>query len=302
MKILEIGPNGQQCYISRKEIIKSISTGENICREVLTVLFPNNIFKKCRPQWLMNKKPMELDFYCEELKLAIEFNGIQHYKFCGFFHKSESDFNNQLARDELKNKLCIENNVKLISVPYTIKNIGKFIMNSFKGLPIDEEVIQVKVKIENPVKLNKYILYGPNIHLKIRSTCDKICNIFKSNYIEPINKEYSRYNNENNFINGAALIEEATNYETELCKKQNISLPKKKFIAEWFKNKETMNFINNIKYLLNIDEIKYVFTPGRYSKVNFIQGTYIHPILIIFLANWVSPTYSLLINDIIFNV
>jgi hypothetical protein len=258
----------------------------------------------------MNKKPMELDLFCEELKLAVEFNGAQHYKFCSFFHRSESDFNDQIARDKLKNELCEKNGVKLITVPYTIKNIGKFIMNSFKGIPIEEEIIEVKVKVKNPVKINKYILYGPNIHLKIRSICDKICNIFKSNYIEPINKEYSRYidknisfifNNENNFINGAALIEEASNYETELCKKQNLSSPKKKFIAEWFKNKETSNFIDNIKYLLNICEIKYVLKPGRNSKYNFTQGTYIHPLLVIFLANWVSPTYSLLINDLVFN-
>lgn len=251
---------------------RSISNGENICREVLTVLFPNNIFKKCRPQWLMNKKPMELDLFCEELKLAVEFNGAQHYKFCSFFHKTEADFNDQIARDKLKNKLCKENGVKLITVPYTTKNIGKFIMNCFT--PVKEEKITVDGLIET--------LY------------EKITSIFSSGNIEPFSTGYSICNyknisfifdNENNFVNLSHLVDEAMKYENNL-------ITKKKIITDWFDNKEKNNFFKNIKQLLNI------------TKLIYVLGTeiYIHPILTIFLVKWVSPTYSLIFNKLILSL
>ncbi len=65
----------------------------------------------------------ELDGYCEELKLAIEYNGIQHYEFIGgHFHKGGVEkFESQQLRDEIKSDECADMGIRLIIVPYTCK-------------------------------------------------------------------------------------------------------------------------------------------------------------------------------------
>lgn len=74
-------------------------------------------FVKCRPQWLLNpetNKSLELDGYCEELKIAFEYNGIQHYEYTDHFHRGDlANFEKQQRRDALKKELCEKNNIKL---------------------------------------------------------------------------------------------------------------------------------------------------------------------------------------------
>jgi len=64
---------------------------------------------------------LELDCFNSELKLAVEYNGIQHYKFVPYFHRNKEHFQNQQYRDYMKENLCRDNNINLISVPYTVK-------------------------------------------------------------------------------------------------------------------------------------------------------------------------------------
>ncbi len=78
---------------------------------------------------------LELDGYCKELNLAFEYNGQQHYNFYpGFFHKKEGihQFIRQICRDKIKIRLCKENNIKLIIIPYRIKDKRKFIEDKLK--------------------------------------------------------------------------------------------------------------------------------------------------------------------------
>lgn len=54
-------------------------------------------------------RSLELDIYIPELKLALEYQGEQHYKYIErFFHKKsgEAGFKSQQKRDELKKKLA----------------------------------------------------------------------------------------------------------------------------------------------------------------------------------------------------
>lgn len=55
----------------------------------------------------------------------IEVNGQQHYKYINFFHKTESNFQKQLKRDENVRKYCKENNIILIEIPYTYNTYEK---------------------------------------------------------------------------------------------------------------------------------------------------------------------------------
>ena len=98
------------------------SRGEKICRNVLEKFF-NKPFQTCRPDFLMNPesgKNLELDCYNEELGLALEYNGIQHYVFPNKFHKTQDDFEQQVRRDEFKKNACQTAGIYLIIVPYSI--------------------------------------------------------------------------------------------------------------------------------------------------------------------------------------
>ena len=121
-------------------------------------------FIKVRPNWLLNenKNEMELDMYNDELKLAIEYNGIQHYEYIPFFHKSEEDFEKRKNDDKLKLKLCHENKVDLIVVPYDVNDIKKFLLDEFnkrnyKLVNLDKEIIiknELVEKLENKINEN----------------------------------------------------------------------------------------------------------------------------------------------------
>lgn len=105
------------------------SMGEEKCRVYLETLFKRP-FPKVRPPFLFNpvtKSTLELDGYCEPLKLAFEFNGRQHYEYSPHFHKNKTEFYNGQYRDEMKRKLCIEQGIHLLTVPHDCKNIEHFL-------------------------------------------------------------------------------------------------------------------------------------------------------------------------------
>lgn len=91
------------------------SKSENVCREILQNItgwdFPNT-----RPEFLQG---LELDGYNKTARVAFEYNGEQHYKYIPHFHRDPEDFNKQLERDRRKYRLCAENKVDLIIIPYT---------------------------------------------------------------------------------------------------------------------------------------------------------------------------------------
>lgn len=114
------------------------SKGEIECRRVLETYFKRS-FGKTRPDFLKNPainegRNLELDCYNDELKLAVEYNGIQHYKFSPYFHRTRDAFQNQKYRDYLKRQLCEKNGITLIEVPYTIqiKDIEKYLLKQIE--------------------------------------------------------------------------------------------------------------------------------------------------------------------------
>ena len=107
---------------SPKKRIGSTSKGEQICRTILEKLF-RKPFIKVRPDFLKNHesgKNMEMDLYNKELNLCVEYNGMQHYIFSPYFHKSPEDYNKQVFRDKLKAKKLKEHGICLIVVPYSV--------------------------------------------------------------------------------------------------------------------------------------------------------------------------------------
>lgn len=120
-------PSNKNNFHQRKKIVES--HGEKKCRDFLESYY-NVPFTKVRPKFLNG---LELDCYNENLRLAVEYNGIQHYKHTPFFHKTFQDFQSQIHRDRMKKKICDQHNITLISVPHTTRDIPRYIQEK---LPI----------------------------------------------------------------------------------------------------------------------------------------------------------------------
>ena len=123
-----------------KKAPKDDSLGESKCRQVIERIF-NQDFKKARPDFLKNSvtgsnQNLELDCYNEKLKIAIEYQGRQHYEYVPFFHNnSKAVFENGKYRDEFKRRMCKEKDILLIEVPYTVEidDIEQFIKTELKA-------------------------------------------------------------------------------------------------------------------------------------------------------------------------
>ena len=121
---------------------------ENICRLFFEKIFSKK-FKKCRPKILTsnNNGRLELDGYCEELGLAFEHNGMQHYE--------NGHFNNDLNiknRDKQKIDLCKKHGIKLVIIPQLFKvikieNLQNFIYDECKRLNIN--TLYYKINIDD---------------------------------------------------------------------------------------------------------------------------------------------------------
>lgn len=100
------------------------SKGETECRRAVEHL-TGKPFPKARPNFMMNGVSghnLELDCYNDEMKVAVEYNGKQHYDYTPYFHNSKEAFYNLKYRDFMKQQLCDKNGIKLIIVPYTVKH------------------------------------------------------------------------------------------------------------------------------------------------------------------------------------
>jgi hypothetical protein len=119
---------------------KTEETSRTIIEELMETKFP-----KKRPKWLFG---LELDCYNENLKLAVEINGLQHYEFVPFFHETEEDFEYQKFKDQKKIRLCKEKKVCLIIIPHTYtykkpKQLRRFI---YKQLVKREFILEIFIE------------------------------------------------------------------------------------------------------------------------------------------------------------
>jgi hypothetical protein len=109
--------------------------------ELQTKFLLEDIFKspfyKIRPNFLRNEVTgynLEIDLYNNDLKLGIEVQGNQHYKFTPFFHKNKETFMLQRYRDEMKKEKCKKEGITLIEIPYSIgeKRLKKYLLDQLR--------------------------------------------------------------------------------------------------------------------------------------------------------------------------
>lgn len=142
-----------------KSFMPKMSAGELRCKIYLEKIF-NKPFNKIRPNFLKNNVTgynLELDLYNEELGLAVEYNGEQHYKYTKGVHKNYEHFLNQKYRDEIKKMLCYKNNIILIEVPFKIKEIELFLYLKLKEL--NYEIYFNNEELKNEITKDEVLEY-----------------------------------------------------------------------------------------------------------------------------------------------
>ena len=108
------------------------------CRSKLQKKVKDLLYKHWKADVVFEEFPvlgsrMTIDFYNANKNVAIEVDGMQHYKYNKFFHSnSKHKFLEQLKRDEQKEMFCESNSIEFIRIMETAK--------------IDEELLK-KLKI-----------------------------------------------------------------------------------------------------------------------------------------------------------
>lgn len=92
-------------------------TREKVCRQVLEHLL-KAAFPKKRPDWLRTSKgrKAELDGFNEDLRLAFEYHGQQHYTHVPFFHTGDKSLAQRVKDDRLKRDACDAHNITLLEI------------------------------------------------------------------------------------------------------------------------------------------------------------------------------------------
>lgn len=99
------------------------SIGEELTCQVFEEILGRRVLSGIRPKYLRNPETgrcLEYDCYDPVLRIAIEYNGRQHYEYTPRFHKDINKFYDQIYRDRLKLTLSTQNNIVLVRVPYII--------------------------------------------------------------------------------------------------------------------------------------------------------------------------------------
>lgn len=137
-----INPEPPKQEKTEKKAKRFVSKGEQECKRVMEEIYGVE-FKSVRPTWLRNPETgcnLELDCYNEDLRLAVEYNGEQHYNWPNYTNQSFEQFIKQARRDIFKREMCDRRGVYLISVPYLIP-ISKIKEYIWKHLPADDNIL-----------------------------------------------------------------------------------------------------------------------------------------------------------------
>ncbi len=125
---------------------------EEKCRFILEQLTQKE-FRKDRST-LGNR--LELDGYCEELNIAFEYHGKQHFRRIPYWHKNGGDLPKQQKRDSKKLKRCKELDIDLIVIRWDCNNLEDFLRTKLKrrGLFFTGRIDWKKFR-DNPSRLQE---------------------------------------------------------------------------------------------------------------------------------------------------
>lgn len=94
-----------------------LSRGESKIMDILIKksikFYPQYLFDGCK-----SKQKLPFDFFLPDKNICIEYDGVQHFEPIEYFGGVER-FNSQKIKDEIKNKYCEENRIKMIRISYS---------------------------------------------------------------------------------------------------------------------------------------------------------------------------------------
>lgn len=126
-------------------------------RDVENILNQLNLYYEKEKTFddLKYKGKLRFDYYLPKYNLCVEFNGAQHYEYVEYFHKDESQLNEQRLKDYIKSEYCQAHSIHLIELPCSLTSdeiraeLVQFINN------IGDETSQLLPEIESFLKLNE---------------------------------------------------------------------------------------------------------------------------------------------------
>ena len=110
-----------QRSVRRQEDKRKYHNTESKLLEILKLIFGrDNVIASVHPLWAFSTKKvlLEYDIGIISQKLLVEYNGIQHYEYPNFFHRTRQDFDAQVGRDALKEKLAADNGWNFLVIKY----------------------------------------------------------------------------------------------------------------------------------------------------------------------------------------
>jgi hypothetical protein len=123
--------------------ICNASSGEKEVARILNNILKNTIiYRRYRCfDWLISDTTgwkLELDFYIPDFNIAIEFQGIQHFKPVDFSgknkNKAKDDFEKRKARDHTKRRLLEKHGITLIEILYYEKDIEGVLLEKINNV------------------------------------------------------------------------------------------------------------------------------------------------------------------------
>ncbi len=140
----------------------SSKISERICRTIFEQIFGCQ-FLSAWPEWLKNNRGnrMQLDGYCEKLKIAFEFQGPQHYKKNSLFTPSAEALKQRLTDDKLKEKLCLDKDIILVKINWVPKRqiqLSHIIKACKKfGVKLPKSVNKINIDLKDVHSPNKLV-------------------------------------------------------------------------------------------------------------------------------------------------
>lgn len=217
-------------------------------RDVESILNQLNIYYEKEKTFddLKYKSKLRFDYYLPKYHLCIEFNGAQHYEYVEYFHKDESQFDEQRFKDYIKRKYCKAHDIHLIELPCSLTSDEiRAELIQFINDHSDEEV-DLLPEIESFLKLNE------SHHVYMNQLYAEYKKMLKELNIDDISNYKMFYDYVINYweLKDKSIIKDKKGHYFEEWINNNIEYNNQQTFNE---NDTLLQFINNI---LEVEDIK----------------------------------------------